>query len=116
MLDVDEHPSNQRPEVEHMDMMDMDIVEVEGMDMVEEQPSKQQLEVEGMDMMEEHPSKQRSKVEGIDMVRMDMVEDTMVEVVEREHETVVMAKHLIDDGAERHRQIHQERELAKSRC
>jgi hypothetical protein len=67
----------------------MDIHMVEGMDMVEERP-----EVEGMDTEEEDPSKKRSEVEGMDM------EDMMVEVVEREHKSVVLVRHWIDDGVE----------------
>jgi hypothetical protein len=43
------------------------------------------------------PVEHRSEVEGI-----DMVEDMTVEVVEKEHEGVVLAKHWIGDGAERH--------------
>jgi hypothetical protein len=42
-----------------------------------------------------------------------MVEDTMMEVerVEREHRGMVLVKHRIDDGAERNRRTHREREL-----
>jgi hypothetical protein len=65
-------------------------------------------EVEGMNM------------EGMDMEGMDMVEDMTaemdMEVVEREHKSVMLAKHWIDDGAERHRRTHQKWELAKSGC
>jgi hypothetical protein len=40
-----------------------------------------------------------------------------VEVVEREHDGMVLARHWIDDGVERHRRTHREwEELAKSRC
>jgi hypothetical protein len=91
-----------------MDMTGIHMVEVEGMDMVEEQPSKQRPEVEGMDMVEERSSRQRPLVEGMDMAGIDMVEDMMMEVVEREHEGVVFVKHWIDDGAERHQRIHRE--------
>jgi hypothetical protein len=35
-----------------------------------------------------------------------MVEDMMIEVVEREHESVVLAKHWIGAGAEWHRRTH----------
>jgi hypothetical protein len=67
--------------------------------------------------MVEHLSKQRPEVEGMDMMSMNMVEDTTtevdVEMVEREHESMVLAKDCTDDGAERHRRTHQEQELAK---
>jgi hypothetical protein len=33
---------------------------------------------------------------------MDMVEDMTSKVVEREHKSVVLARHWINDGAERH--------------
>jgi hypothetical protein len=72
------------------------------------------VEVEGMDMVEERPLNHRSEVEGIDREDSDMVE---VEVVEREHEGAVLARHWISDGAERHWRAHQEwEELAKSGC
>jgi hypothetical protein len=63
-----------------------------------------------MDMVEERPSKERLNVEDIDMEDIDMVEDmtTEVDVVEREHEGVVLMRHWIDDEAERHRRTHQE--------
>jgi hypothetical protein len=35
-----------------------------------------------------------------------MVEDMTVEVVEREHESVVLVKHWIRDGAEWHQRTH----------
>jgi hypothetical protein len=61
-----------------------------------------------------------SEVEGMNMEGMDMVEDMTaevdMEVVEREHKGVMLAKHWIDDGAERHRQTHQKWELAKLGC
>jgi hypothetical protein len=50
-----------------------------------------------MDMVEERPMKQRPEVEG-----MDMGEDMTVEVIEREHEGVVLTKHWISEGVERH--------------
>jgi hypothetical protein len=43
------------------------MVEVEGMDMVEEHPSNHRPEDEGMDMMEEHPSKEQLEMEDMDM-------------------------------------------------
>jgi hypothetical protein len=61
----------------------------------------------GMDMVKEHyhPMNHPLEVEGIDREDSDMEEDmtVKVEVVEREHEGMVLARHWIDDGAERHR-------------
>jgi hypothetical protein len=37
-----------------------------------------------------------------------------MEVVEREYRGMMLTKHWMDDGAEIHRQTHQEREPAKS--
>jgi streptomycin 6-kinase len=54
-------------------------------------------------------------VEGMDMVE-DMTTMVDVEVVEREHEGVVLVKHWIGDGAEMHQRTHQERKFAKSGC
>jgi hypothetical protein len=55
------------------------------------------VEVECMHMVE---------VKGMNMEDIDMVEDMTVEldvdVVEKEHESVVLVKHWINDGAERH--------------
>jgi hypothetical protein len=64
-------------------------------------------------------SKERSEVEGMDMEDIDMVEDMMVEVevVERKYEGVVLVRHWIGDGAERHRRTHREwEEFVKSGC
>jgi hypothetical protein len=75
--------------------------------------------VEDMDMVEERLSKERPKVEGIDREDIDMVEDITVdvEVVEREHEGVVLVRHWISDGAERHQRARWEcEELTKSGC
>jgi hypothetical protein len=47
-------------------------------------------EDEGMDMVEDHPSKERANVEDIDMVE-DMTAE--VDVVEREYECVVLMRH-----------------------
>jgi hypothetical protein len=57
-----------------------------------------------MDMVEEHPSNHQPEDEGMDMEDIDMVEDIMmeVEVVEREHEAMVLVRHWIGDGVERH--------------
>jgi hypothetical protein len=69
------------------------ILMVEGMGLVEECLSKERSEVESMDMEEERPSKERPEVEGMNMEGMDMVEDMMAEVVEREHDSVVLVRH-----------------------
>jgi hypothetical protein len=47
-------------------------------------------EDEGMDMVEDRPSKERANVEDIDMVE-DMTAE--VDVVEREYECVVLMRH-----------------------
>jgi hypothetical protein len=105
----------------------MDMLGVEGMNMLEEhdRPSNHWLEEEGMDMadihmvevevmdmVEERPLKERPEVEGINTEEehsskerpkvegMDMVEDMTTEVVEREHEDVGLARHWIGEGAE----------------
>jgi hypothetical protein len=77
------HLTNHRLEVEDMDMM----------------------EVGGMDMVEERLSNHRLEVESIDRENSDMREDLTVEVevVEREHEGVVLVRHWTGDGAEMHR-------------
>jgi hypothetical protein len=89
MLKKHECPSNQRREVEGVDMV--------GIHMVEERLSKERSEVEGMDMVEERPSKERPEVKGMDMGSMDMMEVMTarvdMEVVEGEHEGVVLVKH-----------------------
>jgi hypothetical protein len=60
-----------------------------------------------MDMVKEHYhlTNHRPEMEGIDREDSDIGEDMMVEmeVVEREHEGVVLVRHWIGDGAERHR-------------
>jgi uncharacterized protein YhfF len=63
------------------------------------------MEVEDMDIVEERSSKPRLEVEGIDMIE-DTMAEVDLEVVEREHEGVVLVKHWTDNGAERHRQTH----------
>jgi hypothetical protein len=76
--------------VEGMDTMSIDMVLLEGKDMVEEHPSKRRLELDGKDMMEERPSKRRSEVEGMDMTSIHMVEVTTTEVERAENEPVGM--------------------------
>jgi hypothetical protein len=69
-------------------------------------------EVEGMDTVEEHfhLMNHRPEVVGMDTVDTGMGEDRAaeLEVVEREPEDVVLARHWTDDGAARHRRTHQE--------
>jgi hypothetical protein len=48
--------------------------------------------VEGIDMVEERPSKNRPEVEAMDMVD-NMITEVDMEVIEREHEGMVFAKH-----------------------
>jgi hypothetical protein len=117
----------------------MDMSEVEGVDMVEEQdhltnhqlgeegmntieehfhPINHQLEVEGMDTVEEHfhPMNHRPEVERMNTVDTGMGEDRVAElkVVERELEGAMLVRHWIGDGAARHRRTLQEwEELAK---
>jgi hypothetical protein len=114
----------------------MDMLELEGMDMVEEQnhPTNHRLggkcmnmvgsnmvKMDGMDMVEKHfhPMNHRLKVEGMDTVDTGMGEDraAQLEVVEREPEGVVLTRHWIGDRAARHRRTHREwEEVAKPRC
>jgi hypothetical protein len=95
MLEEHDRPSNHRPEEEDMDMAGIHMVKVEA-----------------MDMMVKYPSKERSEVKD-----MDMMEDMMTEVVEREHKGVVLARYWISDGVERHGRTHRQlEELAKSEC
>jgi hypothetical protein len=114
----------------------MDMPEVEGMDMVDEQDhprnhrlkedginmaGSHKVEVEDMDTVEEffYLMNHRLEVEGIDMVDNGMGEDRTaeLEVVEREPEGVVLARHWTGDEAARHRRTRREwEELAKLRC
>jgi hypothetical protein len=89
-----------------VEVKDMDMLEVEGMNVLEARERTlnyrpegecmnmvgiHMVEVEHMNKVEEHPSKERQEVEehlskerqeveGMNMERMDMVEDTMTEV------------------------------------
>jgi hypothetical protein len=104
MLEEYDHPSNYRLGEEDVNTM--------GMDREEECPSNHRLEDEGIDREEERPSNHRLEVEGIDREDIDMME-----VVEREHKGMLLVRHWIDDGVERHQQTHQKwEELAKSEC
>jgi hypothetical protein len=63
-----------------------------------------------MDMVEVRPSNHRLEVEGMDRVDSDIGENMTVEVevVEREHEGMVLVRHWTGDGAERHQRARQE--------
>jgi hypothetical protein len=108
MLEKHEYLSNQRPEVEGMDMTDIHMVEVKGMNMVKERPSKEWPEVEGL-------SNEWPEVEGTYMVK-DITAKVDVEVVKREDNDTVLTKHWIGDRAKRHQRTHQERKPAKLGC
>jgi hypothetical protein len=84
MLEEHDRLSNHRTDEEGMDMAGIHM-----------------MEVEDMDMVEEHLSMERSEVDGMNMEGMDMVKDMTVEVVERDHESMVLARHWIGDGLER---------------
>jgi hypothetical protein len=114
---------NHRLGEEGMNMVGSNMVEVEDMDTVEEHfhPMNHRPEVEGMDMVEEHfhPMNHRPEVEGMDTVDTGMGEDRAaeLEVVEREPEDVVLARHRTGDGAARHRRTRRKwEELAKPGC
>jgi hypothetical protein len=101
----------------------MNMVEVDDIDTVEEHfhPINHRSEVEGMDTVEEHfhPMNHRPNVEGMDKVDTEIGEDraTELEMVEREPDGVVLAKHCTGDGATRHHRTHREWEkLAKPGC
>jgi hypothetical protein len=79
------------------------------------------VEVGGMNTVEEHyhPMNYRPEVKGMDREDSDMGEDMTieVEVIEREHESMVLMRYWTGDRAERHRQARQEwEELVKSWC
>jgi hypothetical protein len=118
MLEEHNHLSNHQLGEESMNMSGIHMVEVEGMHMVQEHLSNHRSEKEGMDIVEEQSSKERLEVEGMDMQDIDMVEDMTAEVeVEGEHEGVVLARHWIGDGVERHRRTHWEwEEFSKLGC
>jgi hypothetical protein len=81
--------------VKDMDMMGIHMVEVNDMKMVEQRPSNHRSEVEDMNREEN-----------------DIGEDMTVEVevVEREHENVVLTRQWTDDGADMHQRSRRERE------
>jgi hypothetical protein len=96
--------------------------EVEGMDTVEYfHLMNHRPEVEGMDTVEEHfhPMNHRPEVEGMDTVDTGMGEDRAAELeaVERELEGVVLVRHWAGDGAAKHRRTRWEwEELVKPGC
>jgi hypothetical protein len=73
------HPSCHHLQSEHIEVEDMDMLKVEGMNMVEKQdhPTNHQLEEEGMNMVAEHdhPMNHRLRQEDMDMVGIHMVEE-----------------------------------------
>jgi hypothetical protein len=104
-------------------MVGSNMVEVDGMDTMEKHFHliNHRPEVEGMDMVNEHfhLMNHRPKVEGMDTVDTGMGEDraSELEVVEREPEGAVLARHWIGDGAVRHRRTRREwEELVKLGC
>jgi hypothetical protein len=109
MVEEQDHPMNHRMGEEGMNMVGSNMVEVDGMDTVKEHfhLMNDRSEVEGMDMVEEHfhPMNHRPKEEGMDTVDTGMGEDRAaeLEVVERESEGVMLARHWTGDGAARHR-------------
>jgi hypothetical protein len=54
-LEEHDHPSNHQLGEEGMNMADIHMVEVEGMDVVDERSSNQQSKDEGTDMVEQCP-------------------------------------------------------------
>jgi hypothetical protein len=58
-----DHPLNHRLGKEGMNIVDIHMVEVEGMDMVEERPSNHWPKDEGTNMVKECPSNHRSEVQ-----------------------------------------------------
>jgi hypothetical protein len=80
-------------------MVGSNMMEVDGMDMVEEHfhPMNHRPEVEGMDTVEEHfhPVNHRPEVEGMDMMDTGIGEDRTVELeaVEGESEGMVLVRH-----------------------
>jgi hypothetical protein len=75
MLEEHDHPLNHRPGEEGMNMVNIHMVDVKGMNILEEHLSKK---VEDMHMVEKHPTNHRSEVGG-----MDIMEDMMIDMVER---------------------------------
>jgi hypothetical protein len=120
------HLSCHHLQSEHIEVDGMNMSEMEDMNMMEEHdhPMNHRLGEEGMNMaegggyggypygrgggmnmVEERSSNHRPEVEGIDREDIDMMEDMTVEVevIEREHESVVLVRHWTGDGVEIHR-------------
>jgi hypothetical protein len=123
MFEEQDHPMNHRLGEEGMNMVGSNMMEVDGMYTVEEHFHllNHRLVVEGMDMVEEHfhLMNHRPNVEGMDMMDTGMGEDRAaeLEVIEREPEGMVLARHWIDAGPMRHRRTRREwEELVKQRC
>jgi hypothetical protein len=116
------HPSCHQLRSEQVEVEGMDMPEVEGVDIVEEQdhPMNHRLGEEGMNMVginmvemddmdtvEEqfHSMNHGPKVEGMDTVDTGMEENRWaeLEVAEREPKGMVLVRHWTGDGAARHR-------------
>jgi hypothetical protein len=105
MVEEQDHPTNHRLGEESMNMVDSNMVDVDNMDTMEEHlhPMNHRPEVDGMDTVEEHfhLMNHRPEVESIDTMDTGMGEDRAdeLEVVEREPEGAVLARHWIGNGA-----------------
>jgi hypothetical protein len=121
------HPSCHQLWSEQVEVEGMDMPEVEGMYMVEDQDhstnhwlgeegmnmvGSDMVEVDGMDTVEEHFHLMNygPEVEGMDTVDTGMGEDRVaeLEVIERELEGVVLVRHWTSDGATKHRRTRRE--------
>jgi hypothetical protein len=123
MVEEQDHSTNHRLGEEGMNMVDSHMVEVEGMNTVEEHfhSMNHRSEVDGMDTVDEHFHSMNHwpEVDGMDTVDNGMWEDRTaeLEVVEREFEGVMLARHWTDDEAARHRRTRREwEELVKPGC
>jgi hypothetical protein len=123
MVEEQDHPTNHRLGEKGMNMAGSNMVEVDGMDTVEDHfhPMNHGPEVEDLDMVEEHFHliNHGLEVEGMDTVDIGTGKDRAaeLEVVERELESVVLARYWTSDGATRHQRTHREwEELAKPGC
>jgi hypothetical protein len=105
MVEEQDHLTNHRLGEEGMNMVGSNMVEVKGMNTVDGHfhPMNHRPEVEGMDTVEEHfhLMNHRPKVEGINMVDTGLGEDRAaeLEVVEREPEGVVLARHWTSEAS-----------------
>jgi hypothetical protein len=104
MVEEQDHPMNPLVGGEGINMVGSNMVEMDGMDTVEKHF---------------HPMNHRLEVEGMNTVDTSMWEDRAaeLEVVERDPEGLVLARHWIGDDAARHCQTRWEwEELAKLGC